>query len=321
MPIEILSMPAIENIQFVDFNDLYVIAVGISMAYIVVESKDKNTSFFSILSKITTTVKRLLLKNDIKEEEEAIIAKIAVHLDSNSLDAETKGSLKNTNRRAQKELNKIKSLEDWFECKLSFHTKTDFLSIISCDSFLYGLFILTVGAFQNKEGVCVDGLIQVMLMTVSLQLLHCLWFERLKLKSWNRYFKPSIPFHGLLLFAAFCIGIYNYDSPILPLKCGWLSVLSVIVCFIGFVMYLLANLFSNFILSVLLLWKYHSLGISSDTAKEHWDDIEAHREELEKADKQLKQSDFSSEMKITEKTNIRGQQEPTGTAELKLPSE
>lgn len=46
----------LDGIKLVDFNDLFVIAVGLSMAYVVFEGK-RQSSFFHILSKITDTLK------------------------------------------------------------------------------------------------------------------------------------------------------------------------------------------------------------------------------------------------------------------------
>ncbi len=55
-------MPALDGLHFVHFNNLYVIAVGLTMAYIVVEANKKDkASFFSILSSITSYVKEKVL--------------------------------------------------------------------------------------------------------------------------------------------------------------------------------------------------------------------------------------------------------------------
>lgn len=56
----------LDGIKLVDFNDLFVIAVGLSMAYVVFEGK-RQSSFFHILSKITDTLKNWVLdkKNSI----------------------------------------------------------------------------------------------------------------------------------------------------------------------------------------------------------------------------------------------------------------
>lgn len=286
----------LEKLQFVDFNDIYVIAIGISMAYIVVEAKVGTASFFSILSKITKWVKDKLLKGKkkIREEEEDIMTQIDYYIRSNLLVDVTKGSLLNTYERAEKEVKKISDLEDWVERKLSFHTKTDYLNVISCDCFLFGLFMLFVGVFPNKCGIYIDGLVQIVICTICLLLIHCLWFERLESSCWNEYIKPSIPLHCVLLCVAVYIGISMCSLPIIPcLNRPWLSIIAAFTCFLGFISYLIANLLSNLVLSIIIVRKALSIGISEEKANEHKDEIEKHRAELNDIDKQLKESKLS----------------------------
>ena len=67
----------LEGVRLVDFNDLFVIAIGLSMTYVVFEGK-RQSSFFHILSKITETLKNWVLEKKTKpqQQEEAVIAKI-----------------------------------------------------------------------------------------------------------------------------------------------------------------------------------------------------------------------------------------------------
>ena len=293
----------LERLQFVDFNDIYVIAVGVSMAYIVVEAKVGKASFFSILSNITTWVKGKLLedKKKIKEEEEDITTQIDYYVNSDLLDAMTKGSLLNTSERAKKEVAKIRDLEDWVERKLFFHTKTDFLNVISCDCFLFGLFILFAGVFSNKCGICIDGLVQIVICTIGLLLIHCLWFERLEPSSCNEYIKPSIPLHCILFCIAVYIGYQQYSTPIISgFDRPWLSITAVFTCFIGFLSYLLANILSNLYLSCKIFFKAKSINISKEKAQEHRGEIEKYREELDEIDRKLKESKLSTKLAITE---------------------
>ena len=291
----------IDNLQFVDFNDIYVIAVGVSMAYIVVETKAEKASFFSILSTITTWVKEMLLrsKKNIKEKEENITTKIEYYINSDLLKDVTKGSLLNTHDRAKKEVSKISELENWVERKLRFHTKTEFLNVISFDCFLYGLFILFSGALQNKCKICIDGLIQIVLFTIGLSLIHCLWFERMEITSWKWYTKPRILSHGVLLLVSLIIGIYKYDTPIIPdISCGWLAIISVFICFIGFIAYFSANVLSNITLSCIIFFKALSIGVSKKTAQEHKEEVERHQAELDEIDRQLSKLNLSESITI-----------------------
>lgn len=288
------------GLQLSDFNDLYVIAVGVSMAYIVVESKVGKASFFSILSKITTSVKDWLLHRNTKpqQEEEAVITRIDYYLSSGLLSEETKGGLKNISKRAAKEVGKIKDFEEWVSVKLKFHTKTDFLNVISCDCFLYGLFVLFVGAFQNKCGVDVDGLVLMVLIALAILLGHCLWFERLEMSGWKRFVRPSIPLHCLLLFVALVIGLSRFNITV-SFGSQAIAVSSAFACFSGFLAYLLANIFSNAVLSIIILVKILLLGISTKKARSHNEEIDEYKEELDVIDRQLDEADLAKEFSMT----------------------
>lgn len=288
------------SLQLTDFNDLYEIAVGISMAYIVVESKAGKASFFSILTKITASVRDWLLHHNTKpqQEEETVIARIDYYLASGLLREETKGGLKNISKRAAKEVRKIKKLEKWTEWKLKFHTKTDFLNVISCDCFLYGLFILLAGAFQDKCNAEVGGLVLTMLAAMAALLIHCLWFERMELSGWKKIVRPSIPLHCLLLSAAIAVGFSRFSIPAFVGN-HVLAVMSVFACFIGFIAYLLANLLSNAVLSVVILVKILRLGVSTKNAKSHNEEIDEYKEELDDIDRQLGAAELATDFSMT----------------------
>lgn len=293
-----------ECLQLTDFNDLYVIAVGVSMAYIVVESKTDKASFFGILTKITTFVRDWLLRHNTKpqQEEEAVIARIDYYLSSGLLREETKGGLKNISKRAAKEVGKIMELERWTDRKLKFHTKTDFLNVISCDCFLYGLFVLLVGAFQNKCGANVDSLIFTMLTALAILLAHCLWFERLELSGWKRIVRPSIPLHCLVLFAALAVGLSRFSIPAY-FDSQSLAVASAFACFIGFIAYLLANLLSNAVMSIIILVKILRLGVSVKKAKSHNEEIDDYKDELDGIDRQLGEETITTEFSMAADEN------------------
>ena len=76
-----------ENLGLVDFNDLFVIAIGVSMAYIVIESRQSGRPFFSILSKITNMVQKMVLdyKTKPQQNEETVISQIKYYLSSGRL--------------------------------------------------------------------------------------------------------------------------------------------------------------------------------------------------------------------------------------------
>ena len=287
----------VENLQLVDFNDLFVIAIGMSMAYVVVE---KDTSFFSILSHITALVKNMTLRKKMKpqQQEEAVISRINFYLNSGLLPDTTRGALNLVSKKAEEVMKKIQKLEKWSEHKLEFHTRTYFLNVISCDCFFFGLFSLFVGTFQHYERVCIDGLMQVMLLTLILLLVHCLVFEHLEISGWKSYAKPRIILHCLLMILALYVGITFLGTPIVPISCGWLAIISVIGCFIGFIAYFIMNIIANITLLCIIISKIIGLDISSE-AKGHTDDINRYKPELDKISEQLKNENLIDEINVT----------------------
>lgn len=280
-----------ENLRLVDFNDLFVIAIGVSMAYIVIETRQVGKSFFSILSKITNIVQNLVLdyKTKPQQNEEAVISQIKYYLSSGMLEEQTIGGLKLVCDKAEDVMYGVESLEEWIKHKMEFHTKTDFLSVISYDSFLYGLFVLFIGALQNKcsSFQCL-GLLECVLLAILLCLTHCLVYERLeidnKLKKWT---KPNIFTHSVILIVCLIVGIIRQDIPFVDMDEGWIAVISVIACFIGFIAYLFTTIVANIILLVINLIRIIKLDINAEV-KSQKDDIKRYQQELDKIDREMK---------------------------------
>lgn len=194
------------NLSLVDFNDLFVIAVGVSMAYIVIESKQTGKSFFSILSKITQVAQTMILAYKAKPQlkEEAVISQIKYYLSSNKLNEQTRGALGLVCDKAEEVMQSVNQLEEWIKHKMKFHTKTDFLSVISYDSFFLGMFVLFIGALQNKCEIQCNGLVEWMLLAMFFSLIHCLIYERLEIDStFKKWTKPNIFTHSVVL--AICL--------------------------------------------------------------------------------------------------------------------
>lgn len=288
-------------LELVDFNDLFVLAVGLSMAYVIFEGR-REYSFFYVLSRITETLKYWVLdmKTKPQQKEEAIIAKIDYYLKSGLLKDETKGALDLVSRKAKEVVGKVHELEAWSERKLRFHTKTSFLSVISYDCFLFGLFVLFAGVFQHKCGTCVDGLLEVMLLSVSVLLLHCLWFERLEMDCrWKRILGPGLVLHSFIFVGALIWGTFHREITLLPfLDAGVLPVYCAVACFIGFIAYLVMNILSNIVLAVIISVKISLLKIS-ENAETHRTDMERYREELDDIDNRLKEDDLSENISVT----------------------
>lgn len=290
----------LEGVRLVDFNDLFVIAIGLSMTYVVFEGK-RQSSFFHILSKITETLKNWVLEKKTKpqQQEEAVIAKIDYYLKSGLLKDETKGALGLVSQKAKEVVNKVHKLECWSDSKLKFHTKTDFLSIISYDCFLFGLLVLFIGVFQNKCNIYINGLLEIMLLGILFLLLHCLLFERLEInRKWKKFLQPGFVLHSLIFIIALVSGIYCNKILSPTFGEGVLPICSAIACFISFIAYLITNILSNFVLSIIILGKIFFLKISAN-AKTHEEDVKRYQQELDEIDNRLKEENLSQNISVT----------------------
>lgn len=290
-----------DDLFLVDFNDLFVIAVGISMAYIVIETHKDGHSFFSILSKFTNAVQSAVLeyKTRPQQNEEAVITKIQYYIKTDLLKETTKGALDLVCQTAKDVMNDVDKLEKWYKRKMAFHTKTDFLNVISCDCFIYGLFVLFVGALQNKCNFTCDGLIEWMLLFVILALSHCLIFERIEINSkFTRSAKPNIFLHSFLAISFLVIGVIFQNIILYDLSNGCLSILSVIACFIGFVAYLVTTLVANFLLMIIMLIRILTLKVDKKV-NEQKENIKRYQEELNIIDKRIKNENLDSVFTVT----------------------
>ena len=192
-----------DNIQLVDFNDLFVISIGLSMAYIVLGNKKEQASFFHVLSQITEYVKNWTLnwKTKSQQEEEAVISQIDYYIQSGLLEEKTEGALELISRNAKEVIQRIHDLEKEIEQSIKRHTTTNYLGVISYDCFIYGIYILFVGVLQNKESVCVDGLMLIMLVTMLVLLIHSLVAEH---ANFGRLV-PSYLLHSVVLLMGISI--------------------------------------------------------------------------------------------------------------------
>lgn len=289
-----------DKIQLADFNDLFVLAVGLSMAYVIIEGK-RQSSFYHILAKITDTIKEQALRIRTKplRQEEALIARIDYYLSSGLLRDETRGALNLISQKANEVVEDVHRVEEWSERKLRFHTKTDFLPVISYDCFLFGIFVLVVGVLQEKCSMCIDGLVQIMLMALLALLVHCLWFERLEMdKRWKRFLGPGFVWHSVILIVALFVGIKWMETVLFPVGSGMLSACCAGACFIGFIAYLALNILANFILFIRIMVKIFSLKIQAN-AKTHETDLGRYQEELDKIDQKLREENLSKFMDVT----------------------
>lgn len=202
-------------------------------------------------------------------------------------------------QKAKEIVVEVKELESWFDEKLKFHTKREFLSVISCDGFLYGIFILFVGALQKKTNVECNGIIEILLLFVCVALLHCTIYEKINVRcKIGRLFEPSIALHITLFILCIVIGIVFCSDTLLGINSGWLAIMSVIACFSGFIAYFCMVLVSSLILLFIMLYKIFRLDMKSEIQRQS-DDIDRYKEELNAIDAEIKNENLADQFELS----------------------
>ena len=284
----------VSKLPLVAFNDLYVIATGLTATYIAFASSVK-TTFLDILSGFTSHIKEKALKRKEKpqREEETVIAQISYYLKSKLLSPQIEGALVLVASKANEVMEDIRSLEKWANDKQNFHTRSAYLRVISCDCFFWGLFVLFVGVLQDRCSFNINGLLQILLLVMGVCLLHCLLYEHVNIKK----FKPKIWTHSLVLICALMVGIVYHNQEIFSFGCGVSAILSVAVCFCGFISYFLMNFIVDVILLVVILCKIFFLQITK-RVEEQKKDIARYQTELDKIDTTLSQTDLQKDLSV-----------------------
>ena len=289
-----------ENLSYIDFNDLFVIAVGILMAYIIIEPKDRKKTFLGFLSIITNKIQSIVLDSKTKpqQKEEEFVSKINYYLNTNRLKDTTKGALSLISINAKEVVINVKNLESWFNSKIKFHTKSEFLNVISCDGFLYGIFVLFIGALHKVDVKC-DGVVELLLLFMFFSLLHCLICEKIDLQhKLAIFYKPSIFLHASIFLICLIVGVIFCREPIFDIKTGWLAILSVVACFSGFLAYFVMTICANIVLLFVMLFKIHKLNINS-AFKNQNNDFNRYQEELDKIDADIKNENIAEQLEIS----------------------
>ena len=281
-------------LQLTDYNDLYTIAVGLSMAYIWVEAKSDNVSsvlpFFNFLRKIGRALINKVLNKKTKhqQEEEELSTQITYYVDSKLLQDETRGALKHIKIKVEEDLAKVKALGDEINERMKYFTRAEFLHVLSFDCFLFGLFLLIIGPVESVQHYDIDRYIVVMNGFMTLALLHCLFHESFDLK--NRLLPARKVVHSFGFFVTLIITVYfvpDFDFDDNQWWRGFFLFYSLLICFIGFIAYTFYSFLACLILFFVYSVKIWRLSLSR-IREEHEHELNLYRQELDEADKKLK---------------------------------
>lgn len=266
-----------------------------------IEKKSKDGPFYSILSNITKNIRDWALGRKSKRQQavESNISRIDYYLNlkEDLLNPTTRGALQLVSTNAKEVIQSIKDVEKWNDRLLSRFTKNDNLHVLCFDCFLFGLFALFVGPFQDSDVMCIDCMMQTIMLAIVALSFHCVLFEYIKLGSSKSIFRPSVLLHGVVLIACIFIGYGLKELPISEIDGKDLYIIAVVFSFIGFILYLVLNVLVNVIILVITLIRIEFLKINS-SVKSQQKDIARYSEELNKIDETIREKDLENSITV-----------------------
>lgn len=287
-------------LQLTDYNDLYTIAVGLSMAYIIVEArmvgKSSSLPFFSFLNQLSTSFMEWIIdrKTQPQQKEEQTTARITYYLDSGLLTDRIAGALEHIKNKVRDNLIKVQQLDDRSKERMLYHTKADYLHVISFDSFLFGILLLVIGPIESVHFYNVDSIVCCMNIFMTLSLLHCIVSD--KLKIYSGWFKPRKLVHTLSFIVFLLLSIYllpTFELSEYPYWHSFNLFYALSMCFMGFIAYTICAVCGCSWVCVCSIRQIWNMSLSH-VASEHESDLQRYSDELAEVDEQLNvgSSDF-----------------------------
>lgn len=292
-------------LNFSDFNNLYVIAVGLSMAYVYVSKPDEVT-FLRILKNMSKRLAELVLQKKAKpqEKDEAILTEIQYLLNSVTLNSDIKAKLSVIDEQAKTTLTRIRDIESGLNIKLDIQTRGNFLNIISCDCFLYGMLILFMSDIYKVMNIQEDIIAGIGLIVIFILAIHCQIFDRIsKSKSAQNGFRPRILTHAGIVFLISIIIYLFFDGFVLLFPSenkslhNAIVVSSVFACYIGFILYFCSSFIGCTYQCLVFSYKIHNI---------HFDSIiDVHQGSLKKIESEIKEEVEKVKTKVISADNVQ----------------
>lgn len=238
--------------SIVDFNDLFVIAIGLSAAYMLIRADGKGYSdgkFYTILSTITSNIKNWAISLHSKSVSK--ISTIDYYIDDTTQSATM--LVKKHANELEKGINRVKG---WNESCLKKWERTNYLHILTFSCFCFGLIMLIAGAFEQKHNFAPAPLLHWLLYTMLFLSIHSIIYEHINTETRFkivRLLKPRVILHVAIISAGLIIGCFVNITPWPNLDMDVLTLIAVGMAFGGFIFYLCTILVAGFIISVITL--------------------------------------------------------------------
>lgn len=289
-------------LNYESFINIYVIAVGISMAYVFV-SKDRTQTFFRFLGNMSEWFANAVLRMRLKPKEmdSQLKAQIEYYLSLPDLEITLKTKLEVLYRDINKFLTNINVVESQLQTNLNSSTKVKYLNVISFDTFLYGLFIiLLIGFYRCKVTTYTNEMVFILSSLILLFNFHCIICDHIA--TTKSFFVPRIISH-VILWLVVLIACYLKFSPnqveFFDNLQNHLVCSSLILCFSGFITYFVVSSIFCIFYTLKTCWTFFRAPMKQ-YSKDHLEKLKELQPDFEKLKQQIENL---PEMKISAQTS------------------
>ena len=237
--------------SLVDFNDLFVIAIGLSAAYMLIKTEQRNSAeevikvgrFYTILNKITDSISKWTLNSNSKILNEVSKAQqIVDYYDKDeSLDKGTWVPLKNLLEKHVRSIeDRMDKVKKWNGESLYRWGRANYFHVLTFDCFCFGIIMLIIGAFEHSRDLDPTILLHWLLYAMLLLSIFCIVYEPINIDTKPpivKWFCPGVVSHFLILLVALIAGSLADNTPWPSLDVNTLALIAAAASFGGFLVY------------------------------------------------------------------------------------
>lgn len=269
-------MPLTNTFSIVDFNDLFVIAIGLSAAYMLIKTgKQGNTEdvlngkFYAVLNNIISSIRKWAFNLHSQTVNKIIKAQqIADYYDKDeSLDKGTWEPLKNLLEKHVRSIeDRMDKVKKWNGESLYRWGRANYFHVLTFDCFCFGIIMLIIGAFEHSRGLDPAPLLHWLLYAMVFLSILCIVYEPINIDTKPqivKWFCPGVVSHFLILLAALIVGSLAGNTPWPSLDMNTLVLIAAAASFGGFLVYFGVIIIAGIIVSTVTFFWTLSVRIRS----------------------------------------------------------
>lgn len=263
--------------SLVDFNDLFVIAIGLSAAYMLIKTEQRNGAeevikvgrFYTILNKITDSISKWTLNSNSKILNEVSKAQqIVDYYDKDeSLDKDTWKVLREFLEKHVKSIEeRMERVKKWKGESLYRWGRANYFHVLTFDCFCFGIIMLIIGAFEHSRGLAPAPLLHWLLYAMIFLSILCIVYEPINIDTKPPIVKwlcPRVVSHFLILLAALIAGSLANNTLWPNLDVNTLVLIVAATSFGGFLVYFSLIIIAGIIVSIVTFFWTLSVRIRS----------------------------------------------------------